>query len=159
MAFIWLGSATLNLLEFCNANWVSSPNDKRSTFGYYVYLENNLVSWCSKKQHIVCRSSTEIEYRSLVGLTSEITWLAALLSELRVILPRTSVVWCHNLSIVLLFENPILHSKTKHIELDLYLVHEKVIPKLVDVRSICSFKWSNNKCFYQSYTQYQISFA
>ena len=131
-------SSTLNLVGFCDVDWASSPNDRRFTSGYCVYLGNNLVSWCSKKQHIVSRSSIEVEYKSLARLIDEITWLIALLSELRITLPRTSIVWCDNLSTVLLFENPVLHARTKHIELDLYFVHEKVIQKLIDVRHVPS---------------------
>ena len=57
---------------------------------------------------------------------------------MRITLPRTPVVWCDNLSIILLYSNPILHAKTKHINLDLYFVHEKVIQKLIDVRHVPS---------------------
>ena len=80
----------------------------------------------------------QVEYRSLVRLTTEITWLTALLSELRITLPRTPAVWCDNLSTVLLSANPILHARTKQIELDLYFVREKVIQKLIDVRHVPS---------------------
>ncbi|KAL6315423.1 hypothetical protein AAG906_000537 [Vitis piasezkii] len=107
-------SSTLNLVGFCDADWASSPNDRISTSSYCVYLGNNLVSWCSMKQHIVSRSSTEAEYRSLVGITAKITCT------------------------ILLSANPILHARTKHIELDLYFVREKVIQKLIDVRHVPS---------------------
>ena len=57
---------------------------------------------------------------------------------MNITLPRTPTVWCDNLSTLLLSANPILHAKTKHIELDLYFVHEKVIQKLIDVRHVPS---------------------
>ena len=131
-------SSTLNLVGFCDVDWASSLDDKRSTSDYCVYLGNNLVSWCSKKQHIVSRSSTEAEYRSLVRLTAEITWLTTLLSELRITFLRTPAVWCDNLSTVLLSANLVLHARTKHIELDFYFVCKKVIQKLIDVRHVPS---------------------
>ena len=80
----------------------------------------------------------QVEYRSLVRLTTEITWLTALLSELRITLPRTPIVWCDNLSIVLLSANLVLHARTKHIELDFYFVCKKVMQKLIDVRHVPS---------------------
>ena len=131
-------SSTLNLVGFCDADWASSSDDRRSTSGYCVYLGNGLVSWCLKKQQIVSKLPIEAEYRSLAGLTAEITWLISLLSELRITLPRTPAVWCDNLSTVLLSANPILHARTKHIELDLYFVRKKVIRKLIDVRHVPS---------------------
>lgn len=77
---------------------------------------------CSKKQHIVSRSSTKAEYISLASVTAELTWLTSLLSVLLITMTKQPVVWCDNLSTVLLSANPVLHARTKHIELDLYFV-------------------------------------
>lgn len=61
-------------LEGCfDAGWASDPDYQRSTLGFCVFLGSNLVFWQSKKQHIVSRSSIEVEYRSLAHLVVEIT--------------------------------------------------------------------------------------
>ncbi|XP_017179084.1 uncharacterized mitochondrial protein AtMg00810-like [Malus domestica] len=55
----------LSLHAYSDADWVGDPNDRRSTSGYIVYCGSSPISWASKKQHTVSRSSTEAEYRAL----------------------------------------------------------------------------------------------
>lgn len=69
---------------FFDADWASAPDDWRSTFGSCIYLALNHVSWWSKKQPLVVRSSTEAEYRSLTNTASELMWIQTLLQELDV---------------------------------------------------------------------------
>lgn len=97
-----------NLEAFCDADWAIDPYDRRYTSGYCVYLGRNLVSWQSKKQHAVSRSSTEAKYRSLAQVVAELSRLTSLLGELKVAIPKVPVVWCDNLSTVQLAANPIL---------------------------------------------------
>ncbi|GAB2272014.1 hypothetical protein Dimus_038946 [Dionaea muscipula] len=60
---------------FSDADWAGSPSDRRSTSGYCVFVGENLVSWKSRKQSAVARSSVESEYRALTYLTSIVTFL------------------------------------------------------------------------------------
>ena len=129
---------TLDLVEFCDANWASNPDDQISTSGFGVYFGSNLVTWQSKKQHIVSRSSKEVEYRSLASLVVEITWLQSLLLDIKITLPIPPDIWCDNLSIVMLVAYPILHARTRHIELDLYFIKKKVLQRKVSVQHVPS---------------------
>jgi hypothetical protein len=74
----------LRIQAFSDSDWAGNLDDRRLTSGYCIYLGMNLVSWSSKKQPIVSKSSTEAEYRSLALCCQEIMWLKNLLKELRV---------------------------------------------------------------------------
>ncbi|XP_060969448.1 uncharacterized mitochondrial protein AtMg00810-like [Cannabis sativa] len=123
---------------FCDADWASDPDDRRSTTGYCIYFGKNLVHWKSQKQTTISRSSTEAEFRSLASVVTEVTWLQSLLQELHVSSPGVPSIWCDNQSTVLLTANPILHARTKHIELDLYFVRDKVLQHQIQVKHVPS---------------------
>jgi len=62
----------LNLQAYNDADWVGDPNDRRSVSGSIVFLGSSPISWASKKQHTVSRSSTEAEYRALAIAAAEL---------------------------------------------------------------------------------------
>ncbi|XP_020415542.1 uncharacterized protein LOC109948051 [Prunus persica] len=119
-------SGDVHLQAYSDADWAGDVNDRRSTTGSVVFLGNNPISWCAKKQNTVSRSSTEAEYRALAITSAELSWLHQLLRDLHVFLDRPPVLWCDNISALALASNPVFHARTKHIEIDFHFIRERV---------------------------------
>ena len=72
------------------------------------------------------RSSAEAEYRAVANCVADSCWLRQLLTERRRPLTRATVVYCDNVSAVYLSSNPVQHQRTKHVEIDLHFVRDRV---------------------------------
>ncbi|KAH9752513.1 retrovirus-related pol polyprotein from transposon RE1 [Citrus sinensis] len=117
----------LKITAFTDADWGSDLDDRKSIGAYCVYLGNNLISWSSNKQTVVTKSSAESEYRALASAASEIAWLKSLFLEMEVYCVERPTIWCDNISATELAKNPVFHSRTKHIEIDVHFIRDKVL--------------------------------
>lgn len=114
---IWLQSKpTTTITCWCDSDRVAYPNTRRS--GYVVKFGDSIVSWKSKKPHIISRSSAEAEYRSMTSAVTEVTWLLGLFNELSESIQLPTTVLSDRKSVIQLVANSMFHERIKHIEID-----------------------------------------
>ncbi|WKA06380.1 hypothetical protein VitviT2T_024283 [Vitis vinifera] len=128
----------LVLRAFSDADWAGDPTDRRSTTGYCFLLGSSLISWRSKKQTFVARSSTEAEYRALADTTSELLWLRWLLKDLGVSTSSATPLYYDNQSAIHIAHNDVFHERTKHIEIDCHFIRYHLLHGALKLFSVSS---------------------
>ncbi|GJY07386.1 ribonuclease H-like domain-containing protein [Tanacetum coccineum] len=121
-------SSTSQLTAYSDAEWAGCPTTRRSTLGYCVFLGDNHLTWSSKGQKTLSRSSADAEYQGVTNVVAETSWICNLLRELHTPLSTATLVYCDNVSAMYMSANPVQHQRTKHIEIDKYFVQDKVTP-------------------------------
>lgn len=131
LGLFYPAASDLQLKAFTDASWSSCPDSCRSTSRFCMFLGDSLISWKSKKQDVVSRSSAESEYRAMALAGCEISCLVELLTELRVPQHNSVPLFCDSTAAIHIANNAVFHERTKHVERDCHTIRERVDSGLI----------------------------
>nr|GEU46137.1 hypothetical protein [Tanacetum cinerariifolium] len=103
-----------------------------------VFFGDNLLTWSSKRQYTLSRSSVEAEYRRVANVVAETSWTRNLLRELHTLFFIATLAYCDNVNAIYMSATPVQHQRTKHIEIDIHFVRDKVATGHVRVLHVLS---------------------
>ena len=126
----------LNLLIYTDSDFGGSLIDRKSTTGYCTFLGGNLVTWRSKKQNVVSKSSTEAEFRAISKGIDEVLWLRHLLRDLKILYKEPIRLLCDNQSAIYLAHDPLYHDRVKHVDIDYFYIQEKLENGIIEIKHV-----------------------
>ncbi|CAB79159.1 LTR retrotransposon like protein [Arabidopsis thaliana] len=133
-------TSTLQINGWCDSDYAACPLTRRSLTGYFVQLGDTPISWKTKKQPTISRSSAEAEYRAMAFLTQELMWLKRVLYDLGVSHVQAMRIFSDSKSAIALSVNPVQHERTKHVEVDCHFIRDAILDGIIATSFVPSHK-------------------
>ena len=121
------GKGDNTLIGFTDSDWANCLDTRRSVGGYCFSLGSGIISWSAKKQKTVATSSCEAEYTAAFEASKEAVWLRTLLEEINFTQKDPTRLLCDNNAAITLSEDPVLHSRAKHIDIHYHFLDRKSV--------------------------------
>ncbi|WVZ84372.1 hypothetical protein U9M48_031410 [Paspalum notatum var. saurae] len=135
---LWYSSgSSLFLRGFSDADHAGCRIDRKSTFGTCQLLGTSLVSWSSRKQASVSLSTTEAEYIAAASCCSQLLWMKATLSDFGLRFGKIPLL-VDSTSTICVAKNPVLHSRTKHIDVRFHFLRDHYEKGDIDLVHVAS---------------------
>lgn len=117
--------SSFDLNGFSDADFAACRVDRKSTSGTCQFLGSRLISWASRKQASVSTSTTEAEYIAAGSCCTQILWMKQQLADYDIKVTKCPI-YCDNTSAISVSQNPVMHSKTKHIDIRYHFLKDHV---------------------------------
>jgi hypothetical protein len=116
--------STFDLIGYSDADYAGCKIDRKSALGTYQFLGRSLVSWASKKQNSVALSTTEADYIAARYCCAQLLWMSQTLRDYGYKLRKVPLL-CDNESVIYMADNPVEHSRTKHIDIRYHFLRDQ----------------------------------
>jgi hypothetical protein len=131
----------ISLITYADSDWAGDPEKCKSTSGYIIKLNNAPISWISRKQRTIAKSSCEAEIIASGEAIQELQWIRNFLIELQVLNSNDnnpSIVYCDNKAATMISNQDLANTKTKHIAVHYNYINEAVNNNEVKLKWISS---------------------
>ena len=117
---------SVTLSGYCDADWAGDKEDRKSTTGYCMYVNGNLVSWNCKKQQTVALSSAESELMAATELVKELKWAKGLLIDMGFNVNQPMIMYCDNQAAIQIAAHDTHHDRVKHIAIRHFFIRDEI---------------------------------
>ncbi|KAL9405105.1 hypothetical protein Peur_002077 [Populus x canadensis] len=121
------------LIAYTDSDYAGDIADGKSTSGYVFILSGGVVSWSSKKQPIVTLSTTEAEFVATTACACQAVWMRRILEKLNHEQEGCTILMCDNSSTIKLSRNPIMHGRSKHIDVRFHFSRDLTQDKVLEL--------------------------
>jgi len=128
----------VEITAYCDADWGGDKTDRKSTTGYCVYMNNNLITWDTKKQQTVALSTAEAELMAIVEAVKEVKWVGMLVSEMGYQVRKPILIHTDNQSAMNITKHDTEHGRTKHVDIKHSFVRDEIKKGEVEIKWISS---------------------
>ena len=128
----------IDLTLYTDSDFAGSRMDYRSTTGYCTFLGGNLVTWRSKKQNLISKSTTEAEFCAMSKGIDEVMWIRNLLEELQIPYIMPVAIRCDNKSAISIAHDPVYHDRMKHVNIDRFYIQDHLEQGILKIEHVPS---------------------
>lgn len=121
---------------YSDSDWATDPTDRKSTSGYVFMYAGGAISWKSRKQAVVATSTAEAEYLAVSIAASEAKWIRSFFGEIGQVQQLPTTIFVDNMAAILMTQNPVYYSKTKHIDLRAHHIRDEVSKSTIQLHHI-----------------------
>jgi hypothetical protein len=112
------------LIRYTDSDYAGDLEDRKNTSGYAFMMGSGAFAWSSRKQPIVTLSTIEAEFVAAAACALQVVWMQQIPEKLSLKESKGTTIFCDNSSTIKLSKNPVLHGRSKHIDMRFHFLRD-----------------------------------